>query len=187
MLLLQPVPHASVRLLQHALDTYQSETNKTSSVWSGFSDTDLDWRPAAKSMTVLEVMKHHILSERRFFEAFLGSAEPPATEVLPELPSVEIYRKRMVELAAPRLPHLAAQPEPWWLEQVNFFDVERERVWILWRRILHSSHHRTQLTVCLRLLGHAVPSVYGPTADVTWSGATPTTNTTEGNIPAGAR
>lgn len=187
MLLLSPVPQASVRLLQHALDNYQSETNKTSSVWSGFSDTDLHWRPAAKSMTVLEVMKHHILSERRFFEAFLGSPEPPATEVLPEVESVAVYRARMLELAAPRLPYLAVQTEPWWLEQVKFFDVERERVWILSRRILHSAHHRTQLTVYLRLLGQAVPSVYGPTADVTWSGATPTTNIAAGNISGPAR
>jgi uncharacterized damage-inducible protein DinB len=181
MLLLTPVPHATVHLLQHALDTYQSETNKTSAVWAGFTDADLCWRPADRSMTVIEVMKHHFLSERRFFEAFLGSNEPPASEVIPPESTVEAFRRRMVELAAPRLPHLALQPEPWWLEAVPFFDVERERVWILWRRILHSAHHRTQLTVCLRLLAKPVPSVYGPTADLTWSGATPTVNPTVGN------
>lgn len=181
MLLLTPVPKATVPLFQHALDTYQSETNKTSAVWAGFADADLNWRPAEKSMTVIEVMKHHILSERRFFEAFLGSSELPATEVIPAEATVHAFRQRMLELAAPRLPHLASQPEPWWLQQVPFFDVERERVWILWRRILHSAHHRTQLTVCLRLLNKPVPSVYGPTADVTWSGATPTVNPTVGN------
>lgn len=181
MLLLTPVPHAAVRLLQHALDTYQSETNKTSAVWAGFTDADLDWRPADRSMTVIEVMKHHILSERRFFEAFLASPERSAAEVIPAGSTVEAFRRRMVELAEPRLLHLAAQVEPWWLEEVPFFEVERERVWILWRRILHSAHHRTQLTVYLRLLGKPVPSVYGPTADVTWSGATPTVNPTVGN------
>lgn len=181
MLLLTPVPTASVPLLQHALDTYQSETNKTSAVWAGFSDADLNWRPAERSMTVIEVMKHHILSERRFFEAFLGSNEPQATEVIPSEATVAAFRHRMVELASPRLPHLAAQLEPWWLQQVPFFDVERERIWILWRRILHSAHHRTQLTVCLRLLDKPLPSVYGPTADVTWSGATPTVNPAVGN------
>ena len=45
---------------------------------------------------------------------------------------------------------------------------------IFWRRILHSAHHRTQLTVYLRLLNRTVPPSYGPTADVTWSGADPT-------------
>ena len=104
MLLLTPVPHATVHLLQHALDTYQSETNKTSAVWAGFTDADLCWRPAERSMTVIEVMKHHFLSERRFFEAFLGSNEPPASEVIPPESTVEAFRRRMVELAAPRLP-----------------------------------------------------------------------------------
>lgn len=49
-----------------------------------------------------------------------------------------------------------------------------ERVWIFWRRVLHTAHHRTQLTVYLRLLGRPVPATYGPTADVTWTGADPT-------------
>ena len=81
----------------------------------------------------------------------------------------------MEELALPRLAHLAGQSEAWWLERVRFFDVERERVWVIWRRIL-IGHHRTQLTVYLRLLRKPVVSVYGPTADVTWAGASPTVN-----------
>jgi hypothetical protein len=39
---------------------------------------------------------------------------------------------------------------------------------------MHSAHHRTQLTVYLRLLNKTVPPTYGPTADVSWSGADPT-------------
>ena len=56
-----------------------------------------------------------------------------------------------------------------------FFGEPRQRVWIFWRRVLHTAHHRTQLSVYLRLLGREVPSTYGPTADVTWQGADPTT------------
>jgi len=36
---------------------------------------------------------------------------------------------------------------------------------VLTRRINHSTHHRGQLIVYLRVLGLPVPSVYGPTAD----------------------
>src|SRR4051794_13544214 len=147
------IPQASVRLLQHILDTYASENDKTSAVWAAFGDSELDWRPADKSMTVAEVMKHHLLSERRFFSEFLGSPEPAAANVVPAGLTVTAIRDRMTELALPRLAHLAGQTEPWWLERVRFFDVERERVWIVWRRILHAAHHRTQLTVYLRLLG----------------------------------
>jgi hypothetical protein len=81
---------------------------------------------------------------------------------------------RFVELVSNRLDFLAKQSDGWWLEVVPFFDVRRERIWIFWRRILHTAHHRTQLTMYLRLLGRHVPSTYGPTADVSWQGADPT-------------
>ena len=55
-----------------------------------------------------------------------------------------------------------------------FFGLTRQRIWIFWRRVLHTCHHRTQLTVYLRLLNKPVLSTYGPTADQTWEGADPT-------------
>jgi uncharacterized damage-inducible protein DinB len=119
-------------------------------------------------------MKHQLLSERRFFGEFLGTPEPPPVDVLPTAPSVEAYTERALELARPRLAFLAPRTEDWWLTRVPFFDVERERIWIFWRRVLHTAHHRTQLAVYLRLLDKAVPAIYGPTADVTWAGADPT-------------
>ena len=163
-----------MNIFQHLVDTYESETNKTASVWRAFSDADLPWRPHPKSSTVGEILKHHLLSERRFFGEFLGAPEPPAAEVLPPEATVAAFTGRMVELANARLGWLAAQDSAEWLARVPFFDVERERIWIFWRRVLHSAHHRTQLTVYLRLLDRPVPSIYGPTADVTWSGADPT-------------
>lgn len=120
-------------------------------------------------------MRHQLLSERRFFAEFLGLPEPPAEQVLPQRNSVEDFHKRLVELALPRLAFLAGCAEQWWLASVPFFDTQRQRVWIFWRRVLHTAHHRTQLTVYLRLLGKSVPATYGPTADVSWKGADPTT------------
>jgi hypothetical protein len=86
----------------------------------------------------------------------------------------EAFAARLVELARPRLAYLANQNDDWWMDRRPFFDVERQRIWIFWRRVLHSAHHRTQLTVYLRLRGKPVVSIYGPTADVTWAGASPT-------------
>ena len=120
-------------------------------------------------------MKHQLLSERRFFAEFLGAPEVAAEQVLPKQLTVEGLNTRMLELARPRLEFMAERDEQWWLTVVPFFDARRERIWIFWRRVLHTAHHRTQLTVYLRLLGKAVPSTYGPTADVTWQGADPTT------------
>ncbi|HYL34965.1 MAG TPA: DinB family protein [Bryobacteraceae bacterium] len=168
------VPRAAAPEFQHLVDIYASETNKTASVWRMFAATDLTWRPHPRSSTVEEIMRHQLLSERRFFGEFLGSREPPASEVLPQRAAVDTFVERLVQLAAPRLAWIAAQEKSAWLARVPFFDVERERIWIFWRRVLHSAHHRTQLTAYLRLLNKIVPPTYGPTADVSWSGADPT-------------
>ena len=172
------VPRAAFPFAQHLLDTYTSESNKVVSVWREFSDADLAYRPHPRASTVADIMKHQLLSERRFFGEFLGAPEPPAGEVLPPgEPTVAAYIDRFVQLARARLPFIAAQDQAWWLVRAPFFDVERERVWIFWRRVLHTAHHRTQLTVYLRLLDRRVPPTYGPTGDVTWEGADPTYTT----------
>jgi uncharacterized damage-inducible protein DinB len=168
------IPRAAVPLLQHAISTYAGEVSKTSSVWAQFADDDLGYRPHPRSSTVAEIIRHQLLSERRFFGEFLGTPEPVPDQVLPKELTVQSSCSRLVELAKPRLVFLGVQAESWWLEQRPFFDVTRERIWIFWRRILHSAHHRTQLTAYLRLLEKPVPSTYGPTADVTWAGADPT-------------
>lgn len=169
------IPRASLVIFQHLLDTYASETNKVISVWQEFQPQDLSFRPHPKSTSVEDVMKHQLLSERRFFGEFLGAPEPPPAEVLPQSHTPEAYAQRMLHLARPRLAYIAPKDQTWWMEVVPFFDVKRQRIWIFWRRVLHTTHHRTQLTVCLRLLGKKVPSTYGPTADVSWQGADPTT------------
>jgi uncharacterized damage-inducible protein DinB len=168
------VPQASTRSFQHLLKTYASEANKLHSVWQQFTEDDLSFKPHPRSSTVGEIMEHELLSERRFFAEFLGLAEVPANEVLPEKRTPQTFAARMVELSRERLNFLANQGEDWWLKIVPFFDVERERIWIFWRRVLHTAHHRAQLGVYLRLLNKTVPSVYGPTADVRWDGADPT-------------
>jgi uncharacterized damage-inducible protein DinB len=145
------------------------------SVWASLADSDLGYRPHPSSSSVADIMKHQLLSERRFFAEFLGLQEVAAEQVLPKIFSVENLSKRMLGLALPRLQFMADRSEEWWLTVVPFFDTRRERIWIFWRRVLHTAHHRTQLTVYLRLLGKPVPATYGPTADVSWQGADPTT------------
>jgi len=168
------IPIASDPHVQHVLDTYMSETNKVVSVWSLFSDDDLAFRPHPRASSIGDILKHQLLSERRFFGEFIGAPEPPASEVLPTSFTVHTASSRLVDLARPRLGFLASKPRDWWTTHVPFFDVERERAWVFWRRVLHTAHHRTQLTVYLRVMNRPVPPTYGPTADVQWEGADPT-------------
>ena len=171
------IPRARVPLLQHLPETYASETNKTAAVWSEVTDAQLGFRPHPRSSTVREILVHQLLSERRFFAEFIGLPEPGAELQLPAgaSPGVAAYVERLVALARARLAPLADGDEAFWLAEVPFFDVRRQRIWVFWRRVLHSAHHRTQVGDCLRLLEDRVPPTYGPTADVSWTGADPTT------------
>ena len=168
------VPRAANPLFQHLVDIYASETNKVAAVWRCFAPVDLDYRPDEKSSTVRKILQHQLLSERRFFGEFVGTPEPPAAEVLPRELELGMCVARLVELARPRLHFFAIQSAEWWMEPVPFFGATRQRIWVFWRRVLHTCHHRTQLAMYLRMLGKPVPSVYGPTADQTWDGADPT-------------
>jgi uncharacterized damage-inducible protein DinB len=168
------IPRAGDPADQHLLDVYASEINKTASIWRAFDDATLGFRPDPKSTPVSDIFRHELLSGRRFFGEFLGLPEPDAGSVLPDPITVDSSIARLGDLARARLPHLARGSREWWQESVKFFDVDRSRVWVFWRRILHSAHHRTQLTMYLRLLDRPVPPIYGPTADVSWSGADPT-------------
>lgn len=168
------IPRAANPLFQHLVDTYVSESNKVASTWKEFTDADLLYRPHPRSSTVGDLFRHQLLSERRFFGEFLGTPEPAPELVVPAVLTVESATSRFIELAVSRLDFLASRSEGWWLEVVPFFDVTRQRIWVFWRRVLHTAHHRTQLTVFLRMLNRAVPATYGPTADVTWSGSDPT-------------
>lgn len=169
------VPPARLPLLQHLVETYASETNKTAGVWTELRDDQLEFRPHPRSQAVRGILDHQLLSERRFFAEFIGLAEPPVETVLPDPGSgVFGYVARLVDLARPRLRPIAGGDEGFWLAEVPFFDVRRQRIWVFWRRVLHTAHHRAQVGVALRLLEDRVPPTYGPTADVTWTGADPT-------------
>lgn len=144
------------------LDTYETEILKTITIWSAFPDSSMDFRPAAKSRTVLEQFEHQLQSEggwmARMFGIDVGDFNAPERT---KHACIEKYQSD----ATRRLKTMRGKSNPWWEETVAFFDVQRSRSWIFVRRLNHSSHHRGQLIVYLRLLGIPVPSVYGPTAD----------------------
>lgn len=172
------VPRAVEPTFQHALDTYASEANKTVSMWRAIPDLLLDFKPHPRVNPIRTILAHQLLSERRFFAEFAGLDEPPVEELLPpgEKPGAAAYIDKYVGLARRRLPQFARGTTAWWLEERQFFGgLKRQRVWVFWRRVLHTGHHRTQVQTWLRLAGYEpVPAIYGPSGDVTWDTAEPT-------------
>jgi uncharacterized damage-inducible protein DinB len=156
------MPNQPQRTYDFLLDTYETEILKIVGIWSAFPDSSMDFRPSPKSRSVIEQFEHQVQSEGRWMREMLGidtGASTPSENTRRAF--VEKYRGDAVR----RIEILRTKPDGWWREPVSFFDVVRSRAWVFTRRINHSTHHRGQLLVYLRLLGLLVPSVYGPTAD----------------------
>jgi uncharacterized damage-inducible protein DinB len=172
------VPLAVEPLFQHVVTTYASEVNKTVGVWRAIPHALLDFKPHDKANTIRTILVHQLLSERRFFAEFAGLDEPPVEELLPsgKQPVVQDYIEKYLWLTRRRLPQFARGTTAWWLEERQFFGgLRRQRIWVFWRRVLHTCHHRTQVQAWLRLAGHEpVPAIYGPSGDVKWEAADPT-------------
>src|SRR5947209_20339172 len=93
------VPRAANPIFQHLLDTYSSETSKVVSVWREFRPEDMAFKPAERSSSVLDIMKHQLLSERRFFAEFIGlPGEQEAAAVLPSELTPSAFCRRDEEL-----------------------------------------------------------------------------------------
>ncbi len=144
------------------LDTYETEILKITGIWSAFPESVMDYRPHPKCRSVIEQMEHQVQSEGRWMRTMLGidTGDPNPSERT-RLGFIEKYKTD----AARRLEIMRSKNEEWWSETTKFFDVLRSRSWVVTRRINHSSHHRGELVIYLRLLDVLVPSVYGPTAD----------------------
>ena len=193
------IPVAVEPAYQHLLATYVSEANKTASIWRAVPDALLDYKPHERVNTIRTIFVHQLLSERRFFAQFVGTREPSVEELLPASsitavtnasdaakPDVAAYLDKYTWLTKLRLPQFAAGTNAWWLEERPFFGgLKRQRIWIFWRRVLHTCHHRTQVQTWLRLGGAPlVPAIYGPSGDVTWSEADPTYSLNAAKRPA---
>jgi uncharacterized damage-inducible protein DinB len=148
------------------IDTYETERVKVISVWSEFTDEDLDVRPHphdARGRSVHEQMVHQCVSEDLWFRRMLDiDVDAPP---LPQQETRLEFMRRYAEDSGKRLAALREKRDQWWEGEAPFFDVRRSRAWIMTRRLTHTSHHRGQLMAMLRMLGHALHSNYGPTAD----------------------
>ncbi len=148
------------------IDTYDTERIKTLSTWSTFKDEDLSIRPNPtdkRGRNALEHMVHQCMGENRWFTAMLGVdvGAPP----LPKEETRLEFIKRYAEDSGKRLAALKEKDNNWWAEEVKFFEFDKSRAWIVTRRITHTTHHRGQQTMLLRILDRDIYSTYGPTAD----------------------
>lgn len=148
------------------VDSYATERVKVLSVWSEFRDDDLPVRPHPddpRGRSVLEHLVHQCVSEDTWFRSMLGI--DVAAAPLPERETRLEFIKRYAGDSGARLERLWQTDDSWWEQPTTFFDVQRSRAWVMTRRLTHTAHHRGQQMAMLRMLGRALHSTYGPTAD----------------------
>jgi uncharacterized damage-inducible protein DinB len=158
---------AYVLIQSTVLGTIKSESRTTKAVLAAVPSTNLDYRPDACAKSAIELVRHIAVSENRFLECVSTGIFNPSSPVLPE------------NITAPA--DIAA-----WYEQ-NFarnFDAvsklsgeqlnkmvdfrgmfQRPAYFFLQLCLLHSVHHRGQLSTYLRPMGSKVPAIYGESYD----------------------
>lgn len=145
------------------VETYRTERLKTLSLWAQVPDDRMRDRAEPRARTPLEHMVHQCLSEDAWMRTMLGI--DIGRDPLPPQETRDALVAEYGACSALRLAGLERQPDAWFEEETQFFEVRRSRAWVLTRRCLHSAHHRGQLNAAMRAWGQTMYSTYGPTAD----------------------
>ena len=152
--------------LQFFLGTMDNEFKTTKKVIAAVPQEKCEWRPDPKAKNGLELASHLASSEVFFMDGIISGGftitgeEPPVPKTVADVLSLyeKEYNDRVAKLKSISGEQLA--------KPIPFFGVmELPAVMYLNLMLLHSAHHRGQLSVYLRPMGSKVPSIYGGSAD----------------------
>ena len=158
------------------IEELEGEALTTRRVLERVPDDRLDWRPHAKARTLGQLAQHvavvpgtvaELATAPSPVEAPDFGAPDPGPRSASDLPPMLDDSVRRARKALGTLDD-AALAETWRMVKGDreLFAVPRG-TFVRSTVFNHWYHHRGQLTVYLRALGVAVPSVYGPSADET--------------------
>ena len=153
---------------------YDRETANTRKILEAIPETaDFSWKPHDKSMALGRLAAHvsdtngdwavHTLTHDRL------DWTPDMNPVTPAN-TTDLLARFEKQVAEAKSALASMTPEKW---DSNWKFVAGDQTWIddtkynVWRTwvLNHLIHHRAQLGVYLRLLGHKLPGMYGPSAD----------------------
>jgi len=157
------------------LPEFDQEMAATRRVLERVPDGNSDWKPHPKSFSVAHLaqllawMPGWIGQTLTTTERDLATGEGYSvqrTDALLKAFDDNVRMSRAAIAAAKDPDHTV----PWSLKMKGNVLFTLPRGVVVRQHISHLSHHRGQMTVYLRLLDVAVPSIYGPTADESWQG-----------------
>lgn len=163
-------PNVAVAIRELGLRDLLSEQESALRVVEACPEEKLSYKPHEKCMTFAEEALH-IFSSGHFFLNWVGSAgqynestekpEVPATKA-ELLKSCRSFARKTIEGWKKFTPEQLTT-------KINFFGMgDYNGVEYLRWDMVHLVHHRAHMQLSLRLMGEKSPSIYGPTADVTF-------------------
>ena len=162
-----------MRIADSLLPEFDQEMATTRRVLERVPDGNPEWKPHPKSFSVAHLAQliawmpgwigHTLTTTERDLAAGDGYGNQRTTALL-EMFDDNVRTSRAAIAAAPD----ADYGVPWSLKMKGNVLFTLPRGVVVRQHISHLSHHRGQMTVYLRLLNVAVPSIYGPTADESW-------------------
>ncbi len=146
------------------MDALATEFQTTKKVLAALPDGKHSWRPHEKGRTAGELAWHIAAADVWFLDSILkgsfameGEGQPPKTSA--EI--VSFYEKNFPAL----LEKAKALPAEKFAEVLDFYGMKFPAAVYVNFCMIHSIHHRGQLSAYLRAMGEKVPSIYGGSAD----------------------
>lgn len=125
-----------------------------------------DYKPDAKSRTALEIADHIVQSEIWFLKSIAaGKFEWAEPTPLGDPQQILAFYEREFGPAYAAAGKVAGDS---WLAITDFFGMKMPLFVYANFALVHTVHHRGQLSTYLRAMGGKVPDIYGGSADEPW-------------------
>ena len=152
---------------------FHEELKTTRRVLERIPADKLTWKPHEKSWTLGQLAMHtaavpgaiSAITAGESFDVLKGNFTPPTPNSTDEILAALDHSAQAVETALHGNNKDSAY-EQWRLTRGDVLIMAIPRA-VVWRSLMlnHWYHHRGQLSVYLRIVGVAIPSIYGPSLD----------------------
>lgn len=149
------------------LGTLKSESRTTKSVLAAVPNANLDYRPDSCAKTAIELVRHIAVAENRFLECVAAGVFNSNSAMLPDHITAPGDIAAWYEQSFARnfgaVSKLSGEQL---IRMVDFRGMfQRPAYFYLQLCLVHSVHHRGQLSTYLRPMGSKVPAIYGESYD----------------------
>jgi uncharacterized damage-inducible protein DinB len=149
------------------LGAIKNESRTTKSILAAVPNANLDYRPDSCAKTAIELVRHIAVSENRFLECVTNGVFDGKSPVLPDNVTTPADIAAWYEDSFAR--NFAAVSKISGEQLIKMVDFrgmfQRPAYFFLQLCLVHSVHHRGQLSTYLRPMGSKVPAIYGESYD----------------------